>query len=82
MPSLLLSINIAGWHTSKQENTINQETPYILHIMHSKKAPSRMPRAAAVSIFRVINQVFHAINSSGFFQCAHRIIVTVVIGNI
>lgn len=36
MPSLLLSINIAGWHTSKQENTINQETPYILHIMHSK----------------------------------------------
>lgn len=37
MPSLLLSINIAGWHTSKQENTINQETPYILHIMHSKK---------------------------------------------
>lgn len=37
MPSLLLSTNIAGWHTSKQENTINQETPYILHIMHSKK---------------------------------------------
>ena len=23
--------------SSKQENTINQETPYILHIMHSKK---------------------------------------------
>ena len=43
---------------------------------------SRMPRAAAVSILHVINQVFHAINSSGVFQCAHRIIVTVVIGNI
>lgn len=47
-----------------------------------KRAPSRMPRAAAVSILHVINQVFHAINSSGVFQCAHRIIVTVVIGNI
>ena len=43
MPSLLLSINIADWHTSKQENTINQETPYILHVIYSKKAPFRMP---------------------------------------
>ena len=82
MPSLLLSINIAGWHTSKQENTINQETPYILHIMHSKKGTLPDAPCSAVSIFHVINQVHHAINSSGFFQCAHRIIVTVVIGNI
>ena len=79
LPSLLLSINIADRHTSKQVNRT-------LHISciykQRKRAPSRMPRAAAVSILHVINQVFHAINSSGVFQCAHRIIVTVVIGNI
>lgn len=50
VPSLLLSINIADWHTSKQ----NMQAPYILHILFKKE---RHPPGCLRSFVQILPMV-------------------------